>query len=175
MGRDKALLEVDGVPMALRVAQALREAGAAEVFGVGGDSAGLTAAGLRVVPDRWPGEGPLGGLVTALRAAVEDVIVVLACDLPSMGPTTVGALLEGLGDADGADGAVAVVGSRAQHVVGAWRRRALVSLEAAFVSGERAVWRACRSLRVTLVTLRAPNEAADADNPDAAVLRGRMW
>ena len=36
MGRDKASLEIDGRPMAARVADALLEAGAAEVFCVGG-------------------------------------------------------------------------------------------------------------------------------------------
>ena len=45
MGRDKATLEIDGVAMATRVAGALTDAGAAEVFCVGGDVQHL---GLRV-------------------------------------------------------------------------------------------------------------------------------
>src|SRR5262245_1565825 len=80
MGRDKALVEVDGRPMAGRVAAALREAGAAEVQAIGGDAAGLGELGLDVVPDRFPGEGPLGGIVTALSAASQPVTVVVACD-----------------------------------------------------------------------------------------------
>ena len=42
MGRDKATLPVDGVPMAARVADALRRAGAEPVLAVGGDQ-----------PPRW--------------------------------------------------------------------------------------------------------------------------
>jgi molybdopterin-guanine dinucleotide biosynthesis protein A len=61
MGRDKALLPLDGLPLAVRVAQALGEAGAAEVVAVGGDRDGLASWDLPAVPDRWPGEGRAGG------------------------------------------------------------------------------------------------------------------
>ena len=61
MGRDKATLPVDGVPMAARVADALRRAGAEPVLAVGGDQAALEALGLTWVADRHPGEGPSGG------------------------------------------------------------------------------------------------------------------
>ena len=84
MGTDKAFVEVDGRPMAGRVAAALRAAGAAEVLAVGGDLDRLPSLGFdRAVPDRHPGEGPLGGLLTALAAAGHDVVVVLACDVPA--------------------------------------------------------------------------------------------
>jgi molybdopterin-guanine dinucleotide biosynthesis protein A len=67
MGRDKAFVVVDGEPMVVRVARALQGAGAAEVVAVGGDEAGLSAVGLAHLPDDHPGEGPLGGVLTALR------------------------------------------------------------------------------------------------------------
>ena len=42
----------------------------------------LAALGLVPVPDRWPGEGPLGGLATALAAVGEgDRLVLAPCDL----------------------------------------------------------------------------------------------
>jgi molybdopterin-guanine dinucleotide biosynthesis protein A len=67
MGRDKAFVVVDGEPMVVRVARALRGAGADEVVAVGGDEARLSALGLAHLPDDHPGEGPLGGVLTALR------------------------------------------------------------------------------------------------------------
>ena len=37
--------------------------------------------GVDPLPDEWPGEGPLGGIITALRAVDAEVVAVLACDL----------------------------------------------------------------------------------------------
>lgn len=51
MGRDKALIEIGGVPMARRVADALGAAGAAEVVAVGGSAPALRSLGLTVAPD----------------------------------------------------------------------------------------------------------------------------
>ena len=86
MGTDKALLEVDGRALAVIVADALRTSGADRVVAVGGDLDGLSALGLDAVPDLHAGEGPLGGILTALDATTEDVVVVLACDLPGADP-----------------------------------------------------------------------------------------
>ena len=82
MGRDKALIEIDGVPMVRRVAVALREAGARTVIAVGGDAPRLAEAlaglDVRLVPDDTPGAGPLAGLLTALG------------NLPAFGPDPTG-------------------------------------------------------------------------------------
>ena len=95
MGTDKALVEVDGRALALRVADALRAAGASRVVAVGGDLERLQALGLEAVPDLHPGEGPLGGILTALAATDQDVVVVLACDLPAADPSAITAVVVG--------------------------------------------------------------------------------
>ena len=93
MGTDKALVEIDGVPMAERVARVLEAAGCDPVVFVGGDPV-LAALGRRHVPDRWPGEGPVGGVVTALYA-LEDAhaVLVAGCDLPDLTVETVAAVI----------------------------------------------------------------------------------
>jgi molybdopterin-guanine dinucleotide biosynthesis protein A len=165
MGRDKALIEVSGRALACIAADALAAAGADDVCVVGGDAGALEALGLRVVPDGWPGEGPLGGLLTALENAAHDTVVVLACDLPGVTAEAVRALVAALEDHDGA---VPVVAGRAQHLVAAWHRdQVLGPLRDAFVGGERAIWRACDALRVAPVTLREPSWTRDANNADA--------
>ena len=58
--------------MAVRAADALRAGGATEVVAVGGDLPGLGAVGLDARGDDHPGEGPLGGILTALRLAAHD-------------------------------------------------------------------------------------------------------
>lgn len=98
MGRDKAFIELDGLPLVSRCCRALVEAGAREVIVVGGDRSRLEALGLVVVDDRYPDEGPVGGVVTGLETGHgSDLVVVLACDLAAPSPTavemTVGALV----------------------------------------------------------------------------------
>ncbi len=144
MGTDKALIEVDGVPLARRVANALRAAGADPVIAVGGDLEALERAGPDAsCPDRHPGEGPLGGILTALAATTEDVVVVLACDLPAADADTIRAVALALGDAD-----VAAPWHDGRHELlhAAYHRRAEPVLRAAFDAGERAPHRAVADL-----------------------------
>ena len=68
-GRDKATYAFNGTPLAKISLLALREAGASEVFSIGGDADALGDMGFRAVPDDHPGKGPLGGIICALRHA----------------------------------------------------------------------------------------------------------
>ena len=138
MGRDKAFVELDGRPLAAMVLDALREAGAAPVVAVGGDLANLTALGFdRVVPDRHPGEGPLGGIVTALDAVAADVVVVLGCDMPWVTAEALGSLVDALAADPLADVAVGE-SDRLEPLFAAWRRAACRPvLQQAFADGIR--------------------------------------
>ena len=127
MGRDKATLEVGGEAMAVRVANALQEAGAAELFYVGGETAGT---GLRCVPDEHPGAGPLGGLITALHRARHDLVVVLACDLVDPSIDAIVRLVDRVDRAPRHDARIPVVDGRPQWLHGAWfRARCLDQLD----------------------------------------------
>jgi molybdopterin-guanine dinucleotide biosynthesis protein A len=139
MGADKALLLVDGQPMAVRTAGALEAAGASEVFALGGDLAGLAAAGLDARADPRQGEGPLGGLLSALELASEAIVVVVACDLPHLTAGVITALVTA---SDPTHIAVART-DRLEPLCAAWPRSSALPLIArAFESGERAVHRA---------------------------------
>ena len=162
MGRDKALVEVAGAPLVSRVARSLTEAGASPVFVVGGDRARLEALGLDVVADRFPGEGPLGGVLTALRHVDTPVVAVLATDLVAAAASAIVAVLDALGDHDVA---VPVVDGRRHFHHAVWHRRAIDPLEAVFTAGERAIKRAVRDLRVVEVHGIDEGLLVDADTP----------
>lgn len=81
MGEDKALIEVDGRPMVEYVIDAARQV-ADETFIVASDRPEYERFGCRVVPDRLPRSGSLGGIFTALSEAMNDRCLVLACDMP---------------------------------------------------------------------------------------------
>jgi molybdenum cofactor guanylyltransferase len=169
MGRDKALLPLGGRALAVRVADALAAAGAGRVVAVGGDLAGLRAAGLDAVPDEAPGAGPLTGVLTALAnlgATGRDVVFVGSCDLVAPDRDAVRRTVAALAGAPGADAAVPVVGGRRQWLHAAWRGRARVPLAAAFAAGERSVHGAVARAGLHVVDLDLPPASvADADRP----------
>ncbi len=162
MGRDKAALEVDGRPMADRVVEALRDAGAAAVATVGGRH---RPPGTVRIADRWPGEGPLGGVITALAHAGPDArVAVLSCDLLDPSPAAVASLVD-IHAASGADVVVPVVSGRRQWLHAVWSSRVAGILADLFAAGERSVAGALTSLRVELVADVPAPAVADADVP----------
>lgn len=144
MGRDKALLAWHGIPMARRVANALAAGGCEPVFAVGGNEEALSALGLRYVSDHWPGEGPVGAVLTALRAAPGQPVVVVACDMPQLSPPTVASLVAALDG--GLDVAVAVT-DRVHPLCAAWSPAAVPMLTALFADGVRRMGEAVAALR----------------------------
>lgn len=156
MGRDKALLLVAGTPMALRVAGALRAGGCESVVAIGGDADALAAAGLATIVDRWPGEGPLGGVITALEQFRDlDAVVVAACDLPQLSSGTIAALIHELNAApDSTDVAMAIT-DRRQPLCAAWRPRAVAQLSAVFAVGGRRLLDALDDLAILDVMVAA--------------------
>jgi molybdenum cofactor guanylyltransferase len=81
MGRDKAMLEIDGITMIDRAVDLIRRAGVEPVV-VGSFGEFPRSIGARVIPDDWPGAGPLGGIATALRNTEAPWNLVMACDMP---------------------------------------------------------------------------------------------
>jgi molybdopterin-guanine dinucleotide biosynthesis protein A len=156
---------VSTIPLARRVAGALRDAGCPDITCVGGDLDGLRALGLAAAPDDHPGEGPLGGILTGLRLASLHLVVVLACDLPAIDGATIRGLLRSLDTEPGADVAVPVVEDRLQVHVAAFRRSARPALLEAFERGERSVTRAIDGLTVVTVDRLDPGALIDVDSP----------
>ena len=165
MGTDKATFPVDGVPMADRVASAAMEAGAAEVLLVGGPqsrSEGLSGTWKK---DGWPGEGPLGGVITALKSASHDTVVVLSCDMPFITPAVIQSLVRAVSDAQAAVGRT----DRLNWLCAAWSRsECLQALQSVWKRNERAVHRAAVLLDVVevpvpAVAVRNVNTPADLE------------
>ncbi len=80
MGRDKALLVLDGGTLLERIAgEVRRAAGSVTVIG---QPARYGLLGLPCVADLVEGCGPLGGLYTALSTTTATWNLVVACDMP---------------------------------------------------------------------------------------------
>jgi molybdopterin-guanine dinucleotide biosynthesis protein A len=161
MGRTKALIEIDGVPMAALVAQALRDAGCVSVLAYGGDPVELAPLDLVVLPDAHPGAGPLGAVVGLLEHFAAgstpgtDVFVV-ACDLPSLSGPVLAPLVEAADRHADADVVVART-STIESACAIWRASALEPARRIFDGGERALHRAIAVL--TSVDVEVPEAA----------------
>ena len=167
MGVDKAFTDVSGRPMVEIAVNALTEAEAVEVRVVGGDVDRLVSAGFPAIVDRWPGEGPLAGMIGALewsKARRIDHVVVLACDLPWAASATVKELVNRAAKSPNSL-AVPVVDTRAQWLHACWPIGVLPTLRRAFASGERSLHRAVEGLSVLHVEHLDPISLTDANWP----------
>ncbi len=131
MGRDKARLPFREGELVAAVAHAVARA-AGNVTLVGHPQ-------LTAIPDRYPGEGPLGGILTALHHTSTEWNLIVACDMPQLSAAFLGELLaQALRSPasvllpHGPDGLP-------QPLCAVYRRRALAALEVHFARGVRKV------------------------------------
>jgi molybdopterin-guanine dinucleotide biosynthesis protein A len=152
MGTDKALYEVDGSAMAHRVAEAATAAGASELLVIGGTAARAKKLTGIWKKDLFPGDGPLGGVITALKASSHDSVVVLSCDMPFITDAVITSLVRALADAQATVGRT----DRLNWLCAAWsKQECLKTLESVWKRNERAVHRAAVLLDVAEVPVPA--------------------
>lgn len=87
MGRDKAWLEKDGMPLIARAVATVRDAGVEEIYISGREGVDYSALRLIVLHDLRPGLGPLGGIERGLCETTAPLLLVLAVDLAQMTST----------------------------------------------------------------------------------------
>lgn len=151
----------------------LEAAGCEPVVFIGGSDhvmAELASTGRVHVRDRWPGEGPLGGVLSALLAFGSPVVVA-ACDLVDLDVDTARAVMV---DSD-ADVVVAVAG-QSRRALARWESSSLPLVLEHFGGGERALLGSHLDhpgMRVHEVVVD-PETITDHNRPDALVADGRL-
>ena len=81
MGEDKARLNFRGQPLIVRVMERVARL-ADEILVTTNQPEAYSFLHIPCVPDLLPGHGALGGLFTALSAAQNPLVAVIACDMP---------------------------------------------------------------------------------------------
>ena len=84
-GRDKASVEIDGMAMLLRMRGLLSTV--ATRVNVVAAAHKYSALGITGISDRWEGQGPLAGIITALLSTKESGAegewnLIIGCDMP---------------------------------------------------------------------------------------------
>ena len=152
-GEDKARVIFDGRPMLSRTCELVAAVtGAVRVVAPPGRYEDL---GWPVVADRWPGEGPLGGILTALYTTVEEAPrcewnLIVSCDMPFLTKEFL-EFLAGNALAGEARGMVPASAKGREPLCACWRTDAADELCAAFLGGMRRVNDALKQLRAEVL------------------------
>ncbi len=159
LGTDKAMLRIDeDGPTLLERTVAAGAGFTDDLFVVAPAERGYGADGLRIVDDRYPGEGPAGGVITALSSARHPCCLVLGCDYPFLSRPLLRYLIER------SDSVRPVVPERPftsrqgtsqtlEVLQAVYPVAVLAALEAAFGAGERQLARMVGSLHPDLIPL----------------------
>jgi len=161
MGTDKAHLAIGSGSMLDHMVATLRPV-VDELAIVGG---GHCCTGAHMVAGRYPGQGPLGGVLSGLQACQGDVLVAVSCDLVRLRSDVI-SVLAGLLDTTGADYVVPLIGGRQQWHCSLWRRRCEVPMQEAFDLGARSFRAATVALIGCTVVLADKEAFDDIDTPE---------
>lgn len=164
MGRDKALLPFQGCTLAKWIAAAVAQsAGTATLIGSPELYSGI---GYPVIPDLFPGEGPLGGILTALRHSNAEWNLIVACDMPEVNSALFTRLLDAAKQCE-ADALLPVTAEgRPQPLCAVYRCASLAALETAFSAGTRKVTAALASVRCLRLPMEEVSQFQNVNTPE---------
>lgn len=137
MGTDKGLALFLGQPLAQRVLARLAPI-AQEMLLTTNRPEAYAFLGVACYPDLIPGRGALGGLYTALSAASQPLVGVVACDMPFASPALLAAASQALLES-GADAAVPRRPGGLEPFHAVYRRQTCLPLIEAALQGDK--WR----------------------------------
>lgn len=167
MGRDKALLELDGRPLIVLALERLRALGATpRICGSRPDLARFA----EVIPDKVADSGPLGGIEAALAASNSELNLFLPVDAPLIPAEFLRWLLE-RATASNAVATIPVAAGREQPLSAVYSRRLLPGLRTAMAAGRLKMMAAVRAAAASL------DEAIDlfaVEEVEAALVEG-VW
>jgi molybdopterin-guanine dinucleotide biosynthesis protein A len=156
-GSDKALVLFDGKTLLKRTAELMEETcGTAKIVS---SSAAYDGAGCSILRDGWPGEGPLGGIITAIRETRSHSnglawSLMVSCDMPFLSREWLAFLCQRALESD-AQVVVPESANGPEPLCACWRSDALETLESAFGEGVRKVTQGMKRLRMEVLDERA--------------------
>lgn len=159
MGQDKALMPFLGRPLIARVVERLAGLGD-EVLVTTNRPEDYAFLNLPLIPDLLPGTGALGGLYTALYAANNPFVAVVACDMPFIDPRLLRAQIDLL-EQEGVDAVIPRSLEGLEPLHGVYRRdTCLPAVKAALDRDARRMISWFEAAKVRLMT---PEEVAVVD------------
>jgi molybdenum cofactor guanylyltransferase len=167
-GRDKALVEIGGRTLLAQTTELLASV-CGEVIIVAAEGKYPDVL-VPLLADRWPGQGPLGGILTALQSSAlrgtESVWnLIVSCDMPFLTRDWLEFLCQ-RAERSAAQVAVAESANGLEPLCACWKTTSMPSVQAAFDSGVRKVTDAMKLL---------PMEVLDASVWKRFDTKGRLF
>jgi FdhD protein len=163
MGRNKALLEVNGERMVEAVYRCMAEL-FDEILLVTNTPEIYDFIPCRKVADIYPGMGPLGGIQAALASCAAERAFVTACDMPGLNPR----LIRELGRLPGGvDAVIPETSSGLEPLHAVYAKSGLPRMEKMLQEGERSILTFIDRAKIRLV----PRDRVAALDPDYASFR----
>jgi len=152
-GRDKALVEMDGAPMLLRMRELLGEI--TEQVNVIAAPNKYAALGITGIGDRWDGQGPLAGIITALLTTKEadgeaQWNLIVGCDMPFLTREWL-AYLVARAQACSAEVVAPQSAQGLEPLCACWRTAAAGTLQNTFDEGVRKITQAMKRLQMEVL------------------------
>ena len=152
-GLDKARVELGGRPMLLRMVELVSAvAKSTQIVAMKGKYGEF---GVSVVADCWPGEGPLGGIITALEASAKNGEkskwnLIISCDMPFLTAEWLSFLTKRAQESD-SDVVWPHSASGPEPLCACWRTQAVNTLRPAFGQGVRKVMDGVKQLKAEVL------------------------
>jgi phospholipid/cholesterol/gamma-HCH transport system ATP-binding protein len=163
MGRDKALLPFQGTALAAHIAGQVRlAAGCATLIG---EPERYSPLGFPVLPDLYPGEGPLGGILTALLSSEAEYNLIVACDMPSLEADFLLSLFSAAESASGDCFVPVFPGGGPAPLCAIYRPAAIPKLQRIFAAGVRKIQTALESLQTVYHVIEDPRPLSNMNTP----------
>jgi molybdopterin-guanine dinucleotide biosynthesis protein A len=152
-GRDKALVEIGGTPMLLRMRSLLRDV--TQEVNVIAAPHKYVALGISGIGDRWEGQGPLAGIITAMQTTLEtgsgaEWNLIVGCDMPFLTQEWLTYLAE-RAQASSAEVVAPRSAQGLEPLCACWRTRAAAELQRTFEGGTRKITEAMKRLHMEVV------------------------
>lgn len=151
MGHDKSLISIDGRPAAIHIHEMLTNLGFDRVLLVGGDGDRFDGFDVQHLPDTRPAQGPLGGILTALNDVRSEWALILAVDLPRIGPSDIERMMLARDEHRFDDVVHATSDEGPQPLFGWWRRSVVQTIDRSLLEDRRSVRALLGSLRVSTI------------------------
>ncbi len=164
MGKDKAMLPFGGNVLIAHVA--LSVLGAAGSVALVGPADAYRHLNFPVLPDLYPGFGPVGGVVTALSSpSAAEWNLIVACDMPGVSGEFLSSLLSAAVDS-GAECTIPHTPDGRLHALCAvYRQAARLPLLRAVQAGIHKLHDAIQILNVHFYPVSAPELLANVNTP----------